>query len=427
MKQKLFLFFFFISFLNAQFIREPIFNEVSYVKTFGNPNNEAIIFVHGLGDEASTIWHKTINDLKDKYFIMIFDLPGFGKSDKSNQLYSPSKYVNFINTLVDNFVDKPFHLVGHSMGASISLLYTYLYESQVKSLTLIDAAAILDRNTYSEFLLKYKVKDIFNSNSISSFISKLPKELNGFMSVDLNSILYSRKARKLILRSNPNTIAALALVQENFSGIPERLNVPTLIIWGKKDKIAPLRTGYVLNKLIKNSELEIINNSGHVPIVDSYDKYLGLLKLHLKSPKRYKKKLIKYPQNGIVKIVKNKRNKKIEGSFKKLIIENSKNININNSKIEQLVLINSSVKILNSKLKLRKKSSITNSTLEITSSSLDISEPIKTNDSSLDFAGVDIFSSTKLFVNNEFNKKIVYSLCKINGKNIHGTFNMEVQ
>ena len=112
---------------------------------------------------------------------MIFDLPGFGKSDKSNQLYSPKRYVGFIDTLIDNFVDKPFHLVGHSMGASISLKYTSLNQERVKSLTLIDAAAILHKVAYSEFLVKYKVKETVKSDAVSDFMSELPQMIDTIM------------------------------------------------------------------------------------------------------------------------------------------------------------------------------------------------------------------------------------------------------
>jgi len=60
MKKFLFTFSLFIYCLNAQFIKEPIFNEVSYVETYGNPKNEAIVFVHGLGKEASSIWLESV-------------------------------------------------------------------------------------------------------------------------------------------------------------------------------------------------------------------------------------------------------------------------------------------------------------------------------------------------------------------------------
>ena len=66
------IFIFTISIANADisFVEEPVFNSNMYVQTYGNPNNEVVVFVHGLGDEASTIWESSIDKLKEEYFII---------------------------------------------------------------------------------------------------------------------------------------------------------------------------------------------------------------------------------------------------------------------------------------------------------------------------------------------------------------------
>lgn len=418
MKRILLFFIFTFCFLDAQFIKEPIFNEATYVKTFGNPKNEAIVFVHGLGDEASDIWKTSVEALKDEYFIMIFDLPGFGKSDKSNQLYSPSKYANFINTLVDNFVDKPFHLIGHSMGASISLLYASLYDLRVKSLTLIDAAAILEKTTYSEFLLKNKIKN----KGVSTVISSFSEVIDGILPFELDSILDKRITRKFLLRSNPNTIAAMALVNEDFSSIPRRLQVPTLIIWGEQDKIAPLRTGQVLHYLLAKSKLEVFKNSAHVPMITQFEKYITLLKKHLiiNDYKKVSKKVFIKEQS---KIIKKEKNKILSGYFKRLFIKDSKNIVIKNAKIEEFISINSEIKVLNSEFILNKKTVIKESNLQISASNMKTIKEIEVFDSNIDLAGVNIKTQRKLFKNisEQSKTRVIYSLCLLNDNNIHGT------
>lgn len=419
--KKLFLLFLFSTIIYAQYIKEPIFNETTYVETFGNPENEAIVFVHGLGQEASGIWKESVEVLKKDYFIMIFDLPGFGKSDKSNQLYSPTKYANFINTLIDNFVDKPFHLVGHSMGASIALKYSSLYEERLKSLVLIDAAAILNKVSYSEFLLKYKVKNIVKNEKMRDIISELPQTLENIFPLNIDMILNTKITRKILLRSNSNTIAAMALVEEDFSNIPRKLQIPTLIIWGEKDTVAPLRTAYVLNKLIPNSKLEIIPNAKHVPIIDSSKKYLSLLQKHLKK-RVYKKVPTEYPLLGKISKIENAKDRVLSGYFKNLEIINSKNIKIENAKIENLKINNSEVKIINSDLNLGKYNFIKNSTLTMSASNLNIFNTIDLFNSKIDLAGININGKVPIFQNLNENgeQNIIFSLCTINGRNEHG-------
>ncbi|RXK12541.1 hypothetical protein CP965_08140 [Halarcobacter mediterraneus] len=422
MKKFLFTFSFFIYCLNAQFIKEPIFNEVSYVETYGNPKNEAIVFVHGLGKEASSIWLESVEALKKDYYILIFDLPGFGKSDKSNQLYSPKRYVGFIDTLIDNFIDKPFHLVGHSMGASISLKYTSTHQERVKSLTLIDAAGILHKAAYSEFLLKYKVKEKVKSDAISDFVSELPQVIDSIIPFEVDTMLNSKVSRKVIFRSNPNTIAAMALAEEDFSTIPQKIKVPTLIIWGKDDKTAPLRTGYALNKLIKNSKLEIIEDSKHTPMIDNFDIYLRLLKKHLKT-KRYIKKDTKIEPSSREIVIRNDENRVLKGYFKKVEIHDSKEIDIKDAFIEELIIDNSKVDILNSKLDLKKSSFIINSEVQMTATSIIIDKPIEINNSNFDLAAVGVKTKTKIFyTNSEKKQKVIYSLCTLNSESKHGVF-----
>lgn len=55
--------------------------------------------------------------------------------------------------------------------------------------------------------------------------------------------------------------------------------------------MVPIRVGYILNKLIKNSNLEVIKNSGHVPILDSKEVYLNYLDKFLNKEIEKKKKI----------------------------------------------------------------------------------------------------------------------------------------
>ena len=422
MKKILLLILIFNIFLDAKYIREPIFNEVSYVQTFGNPNNEALVFVHGLGKEASSIWLESVEALKENYFIMIFDLPGFGKSDKSNKLYSPEKYVKFIDTLIDNFVDKPFHLIGHSMGASISLKYASLYQERLKSLTLIDAAGILHKIAYSEYLIKSKMKNVTSNDSISEMVSKVPQFLESIVPINVDTMVNYKVSRKVLFGSNPNTIAAMTLAEENFSRIPSKIKIPTLIMWGEKDETAPLRTGYALNKLIKNSKLEIIPNSKHTPMVDNFDIYLNLLKKHLKT-KKYEKKKNVYEYSNTEIVLRKKQKEVLSGYFKRVEIFDSKNITLKNAYIEELKIYDSSVNIINSELDLGENSFIINSKVQITSSSIKLKTPIEINNSNFDLAAVNINSNTKAFyTNSEKKQEVICSLCIVNSKSKHGVY-----
>lgn len=402
----------------VHYIKEPTFNEVTYVETHGDPSNEAIIFVHGLGDEASKIWQDTAQALQNEYYILLFDLPGFGRSDKSNKLYSPYNYAYFINYLAGHFIQKPFHLVGHSMGASISLKYASMFEN-IKSLMLIDAAGILNKIAYSQFLLKEKTQKVTQNNGIVDFVENLPSKLNEFLPLNLDSVLQYNASRKVLLRSNPSTIAATALVEEDFSLIPQRVNVNTLIMWGEEDKVAPLRTGYVLHKRIENSKLTTVKDTGHVPIKDASQIFLNALQEHLKNH-AYQKEEMTFSSYAKKIVIDNKDKVTLTGHIEHLVIKNSTNIRIKDAKIDELYIEKSDVSIVNSQLNLEKTTQILESTLTITASDIQ-TIGIELLDSSLDLAGVDISSLNYTFksLNQSRTQNILFSLCQLNENTLH--------
>jgi pimeloyl-ACP methyl ester carboxylesterase len=62
-----------------------------------------------------------------------------------------------------------------------------------------------------------------------------------------------------------------------------RINVPTLIIWGKQDKLIPVAYAEEFQKRIANSRVEIIDQSGHIPQMEQLDKTLALVKAFIAS------------------------------------------------------------------------------------------------------------------------------------------------
>jgi len=414
--------------LNALYLKEDEFNEKTYVRTYGNVNNEAIIFVHGMGDEASTTWDETIEALRDDYYIVTFDLPGFGKSTKSNQLYSMERYVKFIHNIANKYIDKKYHLVGHSMGGAISLKYAYTYQDELQSLVLIDVAGVLSKQAFSQFLIKNGVSSFFGTSlkdlGIDVAIAKIPKALESIIPFDVTKLISSSKAREFIFQSNPTAISAMSLVNEDFSYIPQNIYLNTRIIWGEDDNIAPLRTGYILNKRIENSKLNIIKDSKHVPIVDSFEIYISYIKEHLKDPSysrvtktnltKEKKDMILEDVNGRI----------ISGNIDELELINCKNIILKDANINKFTITNSRVTIMNSNFNIKEISYIIDSNVEITASNINLLYPIEVLNSDLDLAGVDFISEEEIFKNLNTNNKqnVIFSLSKNNSELLHGEY-----
>lgn len=60
-----------------------------------------------------------------------------------------------------------------------------------------------------------------------------------------------------------------SVLEEDLTPLLEKISCPTLIIWGKKDKITPLKDGYLMKEKIKNSRLEILEKISHTPHLEN--------------------------------------------------------------------------------------------------------------------------------------------------------------
>jgi pimeloyl-ACP methyl ester carboxylesterase len=80
-----------------------------------------------VGTGRYTDFKQATDTLAQRYHVLAFDLPGFGRSDKQNVLYSPVNYAAFVKWLVEERVNGPFTLAGHSMGGVIALRFAAIY------------------------------------------------------------------------------------------------------------------------------------------------------------------------------------------------------------------------------------------------------------------------------------------------------------
>ncbi len=378
-------------------VAEPVFSGKVYLQMRGNPQGPVVLLVHGLGDDASAIWQETMRKLERDYFVVALDLPGFGKSTKSNQLYSPENYVKVLRHLSKTYIGQPFHLAGHSMGGAISLRYAATYPEDIKTLTLVDAAGILHRLAYTKYLAPMGLKmfsgiDIFDKNDISSLVGLILNKAEDKMLFDPSRLLQTPILRAKILRGNPITISGLALVLDDFSNIPSKVKAPTRIIWGEKDEIAPLRTGHVLNALIPDSSLHIIADAGHAPIRNNPDVFHTLLVKSLQQNQA--KPAATAHQNTPQDVVTchKKYNTTYSGRIRTLTIKSCKNVLVKDATIDRVMISNSRVHLENVTINAPGNTAveITDSAVMITAGSITGNIAIAAQGSRLDIAGTKL-------------------------------------
>ncbi len=186
----------------------------------------AKVFVHGSGHKA-TSWNKTISYMTNNEDIMCPNLSSIleGKEASYENLYS--SFVKYCNE-----IDGQIHLCSLSLGGILTLNYVLDFPQKVKTLVLIGTPCKIPKVAFGF------------QNIIFRFLPKSIFETMAFDKKDTFAL--------------GNTMKNL-----DFSGKVNNMKCPTLILCGKKDS-ANMKSAYCLSQNIKNAELKIIENTGHV-------------------------------------------------------------------------------------------------------------------------------------------------------------------
>lgn len=251
--------------VRERMVREPVFGGQVLIQEAGRKGNPPLVLIHGLGDLASGTWQGLLPKLARDYHVVTFDLPGFGRSQKQNSLYSPGNYATFVKWVVDSFVGAPPIIVGHSLGGAIALRYAGTYPESLTRLVLVDAAGVLDRRVYTKEMLGVLAENFSVPISVDSFLGNMVGGLPNPL-FDLDLMLDNATLRQQLLGGDPEKIAAIALIQEDLSPYLFRIKVPTAIIWGEHDRVTPVRTGILLEANLPEATLRIIPGAGHMPM-----------------------------------------------------------------------------------------------------------------------------------------------------------------
>jgi pimeloyl-ACP methyl ester carboxylesterase len=422
---------------NQFFAVNPVFNSRTYIEEWGDPADPPVILVHGLGDNGAKDWRYLAPALADNFYVIAFDLPGFGRSEKNNELYTPDNYAKVLDWIADTYAHKPFALIGHSMGAAIALNYAAEHSDHLSHLILIDAAGILHRTAFTKHLIDdlklpgFKDKaPIYNLEALNALLGINLDDLDRYPA-RLDFLLLSPFVRSTLLGGDPKKIAGLALVQHNFSGKLRQVSVPTLVIWGAEDNVAPLRTGYLLANRLPKARLKIIQGAQHTPMIKNAAQLNQMVLNELNGSTDNNLNEAVEPIFTDTKesiACSSKNNQRISGRYALVTIENCKRLLIEDSKIDRLIIHNSSVEIINSVVSGSEVAmEIDNSMLNATATDFIADLPIIVSDSHLDFAGVRIIAGKEPFQIGT-QSTVLFSVSNVRSpkysKHVHGVFHL---
>ena len=225
-------------------------------------HGQPVLFLHGWS-QSSECWNVP-SAIKQKYRVVTIDFPGHGKAEIT-KAYTLDDLVGLVLQFsLELKLEKPI-LVCHSMACEIAARLLSYHPDFAKAVVLAAPAGIR-----SISLLRGKKM---------ALLSLLPLSCHAKASILKH--LYKRTTKEK-LHQNIKTDQLLRetyinLLSENVAKDYKKISVPTHVIWGEKDTIIPLKTGRRLTRLIKNSQLYVIQQCGHFPFEEHRKEFYQLL------------------------------------------------------------------------------------------------------------------------------------------------------
>ena len=233
-----------------------------------------LILLHGFGASTEFQWYKQANEFSKQYRVILPNLLYFGESSSQTPDFSVASQVKAIQELIDKLGLRSFNLGGVSYGGLIAAELANVEKDKIKKLVIIDAPLkFFTREDNKAVLQNYNVAS-YEELLVPSDYKKLKRLLNvayqnpplapdfGLKSFYKHSVLIHAKEQRELIRS-------LATQQTEYVQHDYIFDFPVLLLWGENDKLIPLHVGNELKEYFgKNSELKVIPNTAHMPILE---------------------------------------------------------------------------------------------------------------------------------------------------------------
>ena len=219
----------------------------------------SILLMHGSG-LTHIVWSLHEQFYASQGFnVLSVDLPGHGNSEGPS-LKSIEEISDWVKSIMNVLSIKKLIIIGHSQGCLVGIDFAARYSKLINCLVLVAGFYKMPVNqdliNYAEagdekavlLMMKWGYegsKAFIGGNPVKKIINS-SREIREVLAVDLNACKNYKDGKESL----------------------EKINCPTLCIFGDLDKMVPLEVGNKMASMIKNSEKKVINNCGHMIIFE---------------------------------------------------------------------------------------------------------------------------------------------------------------
>jgi pimeloyl-ACP methyl ester carboxylesterase len=257
-------------------------NKEVFASTGGQPfdkNKPLLIFVHGSGLSHITWVLQTRYFAFHGYSILAIDLPGHGESE-GPALKSIEEMGDWVSDVIDSVGYNEASLVGHSQGCLINIECAAKYPDKIKSLSLMGGAGEMPMNP--ELL---GLAESGDPKAVDLMMDWAHGPAGHFGGHAVPGLHHLNIGGTIVRNGSVKVLGTDFRACDNYKNgfiSASKIKCPVINILGEKDRMCPIKAGKKVADEIKNSEIVVIPNCGHMILLEEADQALAALKKFIK-------------------------------------------------------------------------------------------------------------------------------------------------
>lgn len=250
---------------------------------------ETLLFIHGIAGSCGT-FDTVLEDVAEHHHVIAPDLLGHGRSAKPKGDYSLGAYASGLRDLLEVMEIEQVTVIGHSMGGGVAMQFAYQFPERCNRLVLVASGGLGPEVTMLLRAATLPGSDLFlklvTSDRAKRWFSSATDPLRRWGIQPTPSMVHvgehfaclqDRNTRHAFLHTARSVLDLRGQRIDARDRLYLAQELPTLIVWGDRDRFIPVAHGRAAHDLIPNSRLEVFEGAGHFPHRDEPERFTKVL------------------------------------------------------------------------------------------------------------------------------------------------------
>jgi pimeloyl-ACP methyl ester carboxylesterase len=262
-------------------------------------DGKPLLMVHGLGGNAMN-WMSVGPELARSHRVLALDLAGFGRTPLFRRSAAVGVNAQLVHDFIEQVIGEPTILMGNSMGGHIAILEAADHPQWVAGLILVDPAipgvhvrrpdptmlgvlAALTLPGLADFVIDRRARTLGPERLVRETIALVTADPSRVDAAVVDAHVQLMRERGNLGRQSSRAFLqavrslGLRMADPRFWTRMKKVDVPTLVVHGELDRLIPLSAARELVRRMPDWSLVVIEGVGHVPMMESPDRFLKVV------------------------------------------------------------------------------------------------------------------------------------------------------